>query len=200
MKLLDSVRARMRTRHLSRATEDVYVGWIRRFIIHHGRRHPREMGEHEVGMFLTSLAVHGRVAASTQNQALTALQFLYNDVLGLPMAIGDDVVRAKRPHRLPEVLTRAEVADVLLHMKGVSRLIASLLYGSGLRIGECIALRVKDVDLSERIVTVRGGKGNKDRMTVLAESDVGSLMTQMEVVRAVHARDLASSWCHCPTP
>jgi integrase len=125
----------MRTRHLSRATEDVYVGWIRRFVVHHGRRHPRELDERDVGAFLTALAVRGNVAASTQNQALAALQFLYAEVLGMPMSIGGDVIRAKRPHRLPEVLTRSEVAAVLAHIGGVSGLVASLLYGSGLRIG-----------------------------------------------------------------
>ena len=200
MKLLNAVRARMRTRHLSRATEQAYVGWIRRYIVHHGRRHPREMGEREVGGFLTALAVEGHVAAATQNQALAALQFLYNDVLGLPLAIGDDVIRAKRPHRLPEVLTRAEVAIVIAHMRGVSRLIARMLYGSGLRIGEGIALRVKDVDVAERIITVRGGKGDKDRMTVLAESMVAPLMEQLNAVRALHARDLASRRVVVPLP
>jgi len=200
MTLLNAVRARMRTRHLSRATEQAYVGWIRRYIVHHGRRHPREMGEREVGGFLTALAVEGHVAAATQNQALAALQFLYNDVLGLPLAIGGDVIRAKRPHRLPEVLTRAEVAIVIAHMRGVSRLIARMLYGSGLRIGEGIALRVKDVDVAERIITVRGGKGDKDRMTVLAESMVAPLMEQLNAVRALHARDLASRGVVVPLP
>ena len=170
MRLLEAVRRRMRARHLSRATEEAYVGWIRRFVVHHGRRHPREMGEREVGAFLTALAVDGHVASSTQNQALAALQFLYNEVLALPLAVGDDVVRAKRPHRLPEVLSRHEVAVVLGAMLGVPRLVASLLYGSGLRLGETLALRIKDVDVTERVLTARGGKGDRDRMTILPES------------------------------
>jgi integron integrase len=200
MKLLDAVRARMRTRHLSRATEDAYVGWIRRYVAYHGRRHPRELDERDVGAFLTALAVRGNVAASTQNQALAALQFLYAEVLGVPMSIGGDVIRAKRPHRLPEVLTRSEVAAVLAHMGGASGLVASLLYGSGLRIGECLALRVKDVDVVERIITVRGGKGDRDRMTILAESMVAALMEQLAAVRVLHARDLASRRVIVPLP
>ena len=158
MRLIEAVRARVRTRHLSAATEDAYVGWIRRFIAFHQRRHPRHMGEREVGAFLTALAIHAHVASSTQNQALAALQFLYLDVLGIPLAVGDDVVRAKRPHRVPEVFTRAEVFAVLGEMSGTARLVATMLYGSGLRISECLALRVKDVDIAERIVTVRQGK------------------------------------------
>src|SRR4051812_19364240 len=140
MKLIEQVEHRMRTRHLSAATEEAYVGWIRRYIDFHGRRHPRAMGEVEVGAFLTHLAVEARVAASTQNQALAALQFLYVDVLGMPLAIGDAIVRAKRPHRLPEVLSRDEVADLLAQMEGVPRTVALMLCGSGLRLGEALAL------------------------------------------------------------
>ena len=152
VKLLDAVHARMRTRHLSRATEEAYVGWIQRYVVRNGRRNPREMGEREVGAFLTALAVSGHVASSTQNQALAALQLLYTEVLGLPMSIGGEVIRAKRPHRLPEVLTRSEVGAVLAHMAGVSRLVASLLYGSGLRIGECLALAL---EIDCRLPTMR---------------------------------------------
>ena len=200
MRLLDAVRARMRTRHLSAATEEAYIGWIRRYIAFHHRRHPREMGEREVGAFLTALAVDGHVAASTQNQALAALQFLYNDVLGIGLAIGTDVVRAKRPHRIPEVLSRAEVTSVLAAMSGVTRLVASILYGSGLRISECLALRVKDVDVTERILTVRAGKGAKDRMTVLSETAVPGMMAQLGAVRALHVRDVASKSVLVPLP
>ncbi len=192
MRLLDAVRDRIRTRHFSPSTEDAYVGWIRRYIAFHRRRHPRDMGEREVGAFLTSLAVRGHVSASTQNQALAALQFLYNEVLGIPLAVGDDVVRAKRPSRIPEVFTRAEVRTVLEAMDGTPRLIATILYGSGLRIGECLSLRVKDVDVAERILTVRHGKGGKDRMTVLSESAVAPVAAQLGRVRDLHARDRAS--------
>ncbi len=182
----------MRTRHLSRRTEQAYVGWIRRFIGFHRRRHPREMGEREVGEFLTSLAVHENVSASTQNQALAALQFLYLDVLGMPFSVGALVTRAKRGRRLPEVLSRAEVARVLAQLSGRARLVATLLYGSGLRLEECLSLRVKDVDAVERIVSVRAGKGNKDRMSVLPEGAVAAMLVQLGRVRQLHASDAAA--------
>jgi len=200
MRLLEAVRARMRTRHLSPATEEAYVGWIRRYVEFHHRRHPRDVTDGGVGAFLTHLAVDARVAASTQNQALAALQFLYNEVLALPLEIGGDVVRAKRPHRVPEVLSRREVALVIGAMEGVPKLIASLLYGSGLRINECLSLRIKDLDLSERVLTVRGGKGAKDRMTVLSERVVAPLMVQIANVREIHAKDLASGTVILPLP
>jgi integron integrase len=200
MRLTEAVRARIRTRHFSAATEETYVAWIRRYIDFHQRRHPRDMGEQEVGAFLTALAVRGHVAASTQNQALAALQFLYNEVLGIGLRIGDDVVRAKRPHRIPEVFTRAEVSTVLGEMTGTARLVATILYGSGLRIGECLALRVKDVDVAERILTVREGKGGKDRMTVLSENAAAPVAAQLGKVRSLHARDLASRRIVVPLP
>lgn len=200
MKLLEAVRARIRTRHFSRATEVVYLGWIRQFVEFHGRRHPRDLGEREVGAFLTSLAVARHVASSTQNQALAALQFLYTEVLEQPLAIGADIVRAKRPHRVPEVLTRMEVSAVINEMKGLPWLVTLMLYGSGLRVGECLALRVKDVDVTERVVTVRGGKGAKDRMTVLSDNAIAPLMVQIGNVRELHARDNASNRVIVPLP
>ncbi|MEO7455288.1 MAG: integron integrase [Gemmatimonadaceae bacterium] len=200
MLLLEAVHARMRTKHLSAATEEAYVGWIRRYIAFHQKKHPREMGEPEVGAFLSDLAVRGHVASATQNQALAALQFLYNEVLGLPLNIGDDVTRAKRPHRLPEVFSKREVAIVLAHLSGTPRLVASLLYGAGLRIGECMALRVKDVDLTERVLTVRSGKGGKDRMSVVPEAVVAALSEQLGVVRDLHARDRATNSVVVPVP
>ena len=190
----------MRTRHLSAATEEAYVGWIRRFVDFHHRRHPRELTDRDVGAFLTHLAVEGRVAASTQNQALAALQFLYNEVLSLPLEVAGEVVRAKRPHRVPEVLSRREVASVIGAMDGVPKLIASMLYGSGLRINECLSLRIKDVDLAERVLTIRGGKGAKDRMTVLSERVVAPLMAQIGTVRAIHAKDVGSGSVVLPLP
>ena len=161
-RLLDRVRAALRLRHYSRRTEEAYVAWSRRYILFHGKRHPAEMGAPELTRFLSSLAIDGHVAASTQNQALSALVFLYREVLELDVPWLDDVVRAKHPERLPVVLTRDEV-----RAKGVPRLMASLLYGSGLRLLECCRLRVQDVDFARNQIVVRGAKGDKDRMTML---------------------------------
>jgi integrase len=162
-RLLDRVRAAARLRHYSRRTEAAYVAWIRRYIFFHGKRHPAEMGAAEVTRFLTSLAVEGHVAASTQNQALSALLFLYRDVLEVDLPWLDEVVRAKRPERLPVVLTREEVAAVLRPLTGTSRLMASLLYGSGLRLLECCRLRVQDIDFARNQIVVRGGKGDVEQ-------------------------------------
>jgi integron integrase len=200
MGLLDVVRERIRTRHLSASTEETYVGWIRRYVRFHQLRHPKEMGEKEVGEFLTHLAVHLKVAASTQNQALAALQFLYLDVLGVPLSIGESVVRAKRPARLPTVLTQSEVSALLEQLEGTPLMVSLLLYGSGLRLGEAIALRVKDVDLTERSLMVRGGKGAKDRVTMISERARGPLLAQLAQVRARHARDEESNSVIVPVP
>jgi integrase len=160
-KLLDLVREKLRLLHYSIRTEDQYVQWIKRFILFHGKRHPREMGGGEVTAFLTDLAVRGKVAASTQNQALSALLFLYREVLAVDLPWMDEVVRAKRPARLPVVLTQNEVAAVLLRMQGVYALMAQLLYGTGMRLMECVRLRVKDVDFERLEIVVRDGKGAK---------------------------------------
>ena len=189
---MEAVHERCRLRHLSKRTEDAYSAWIRRYVKYHRLRHPNEMGEAEVGEFLTMLAVDGRVSSSTQNQALAALQFLYADVLGTPLAIGDDVVRAKRPARLPEVMTRDEVSAMIAAMSGTEQLVAMLLYGSGLRLLECLTLRVKDIDVTERSIIVRGGKGNKDRRTVLADGAARALTPHLRKVRALHDQDLAA--------
>lgn len=164
-RLLDQVRATIRVHGYSRRTEKAYVAWIRRFVRFHGVRHPRELGEMEVSAFLTYLAVGRRVSASTQNQALSAILFLYRKALKIELGCLDDLVRARRPSRLPVALTRSEVAGVLDQMDGIPWLMASLLYGSGLRVLECARLRVKDIDLDRREVVVREGKGRKDRMT-----------------------------------
>jgi site-specific recombinase XerD len=168
-RLLDRVRAGLRIRHYSRRTEEAYVAWIRRYVLFHGKRHPIEMGAAELTRFLTSLAVDGKVAASTQNQALSALLFLYRQVLEVEVPWLDDVVRAKRPHHLPVVLTREEVRAVLRHLNGVSWLMASLLYGAGLRLLECCRLRVQDVDFAANQIVVRTGKGDKDRIIMFPE-------------------------------
>ena len=191
-KLIPRLRSVLRTLHYSRRTEQAYVGWVRRFIRFSGGRHPRELGQAEVGRFLSSLATHGKVAASTQNQALAALLFLYRDVLGIPLAIGDEAVRAKRPERMPVVLTRGEVKAILDSLDGTKRLIATLLYGSGLRLMECLALRVKDIDLAANQIMVRGGKGDKDRVTMLPAALRPALNAHLEERRRLHERDLAA--------
>jgi integron integrase len=189
-RLLDQVRAAIRARHYSRRTETAYVGWIRRFILFHGKRHPLELGEAEVTGFLTSLATRGNVAASTQNQALSALLFLYREVLKRDLAWLDGVVRAKRPVRLPVVLSREEVSALLRHLRGVEWLMGTLLYGAGLRLLECCRLRVKDVDFDRREITVRDGKGGKDRVTLLPERVAAPLAAHLERVRRQHEEDL----------
>jgi integron integrase len=199
-RLLDRVRIALRLRHYSRRTVEAYVAWIRRYIVFHGKRHPAEMGAPELTRFLSALATDGRVAASTQNQALSALLFLYREVLELDVPWLDGVVRAKRPVRLPIVLTRQEVAAVLRQLDGVSRLMASLLYGSGLRLLECCRLRVQDVDFAANQILVRGAKGDKDRVTVLPAAIQGPLARHLEAVRAQHQRDLqaGAGWVELP--
>ncbi len=168
--LMEVVRDHIRMRRLSRSTEVAYVGWVRRFVVFHGRRHPRQMAAAEVESFLSDLAVRQRVSASTQNQALQALLFLYRQVLQIDLPWLNEVIRARKPRRLPVVLTRSEVADVRSQLRGVHWLIVSLMYGSGLRISECLRLRVNDLALDRRQLIVRQGKGGKDRITVLPDS------------------------------
>ena len=189
---MDCVRARIRYRHYSLRTEEAYVGWIRRFIRFHGRRHPREMGAIEVESFLTDLAVRLKVAASTQNQALSALLFLYREVLGIELPWVDGVVRAKASKRLPVVLTRAEVAALLAQMYGTTGLMARLMYGTGLRLMECMRLRVKDIDFARAEIVVREGKGSKDRITLLPVSLGIALREHLVRVKARHGLELAN--------
>lgn len=189
-KLLDQVRGVARARHYSHRTEDAYVGFIRRFILFHGKRHPSEMGPDEIGEFLTHLAVSERVSASTQNQALFALLFLYREVLRIELPRLDGVVRAKRPERVPVVFTAGEARAIISQLGGVPFLVASLLYGSGLRLSEALRLRVKDLDLEGSQVAVRDGKGAKDRVTVLPSSLQGPLKDQLAKTRHVHEGDL----------
>jgi len=200
-RLLDRVHHALRARHMSRRTEEAYVAWIRRFIFFHDKRHPAEMGAPEVTKFLTSLAVDGQVAASTQNQALSALLFLYKDVLEIDLPWLDGIVRAKRPERLPVVLTREEVRAVFQWLDGVPRLMAFLLYGAGLRVLECCRLRVQDIDFATNQIVVRGGKGDKDRVTMLPGIAKANLSRHLDVVRAQHQRDLAAGagWVELPT-
>src|SRR2546426_6029853 len=166
-KLIDVVRDALRARHYSRRTEKAYVGWIRRYILFHGKRHPRELGAAEATRFLTALAVDAKVSGSTQNQALAALLFLYRKVVRVELPWLDELVRARRPRRLPVVLSRDEVCAVIAPLAGTPKLMACLLYGAGLRLLECARLRVKDIDFEASHIVVRAGKGDKDRITVL---------------------------------
>ncbi len=199
-RLLDRVRDAVSACHYSRRTEEAYVAWVRRFIVFHDKRHPVEMGTEEITQFLTDLAVRRKVAASTQNQALSALLFLYREVLGQQIPWLEDVVRAKRPRRLPVVLTRDETRAVIDQLRGVPRLMALLLYGAGLRVLECARLRVKDVDLASNQIVVRAGKGDRDRATMLPAAIKVSLAQQLELARRQHERDLArgAGWVELP--
>jgi integron integrase len=193
-KLLDRVRQAIRLRHYSRRTEEVYVDWVKRFILFHGKRHPEEMGAAEVKMFLSYLATDKQVAASTQNQAFSALLFLYKAVLEQELGWIDDIVRAKRPARLPVVLSPREVRTVLGAMSGPAALMANLLYGCGLRLSECVRLRVKDVDFEYLQITVRDAKGARDRLTMVPVKLVESLRRQQEKRRILHEEDLAAGF------
>jgi integron integrase len=183
------VRAAIRLRHYSLRTEQAYVGWIRRYIRFHGVRHPDEMGSLEVVEFLSDLAVQGRVAASTQNQALSALLFLYREVLGRELEGLDSAVRASTPRKLPVVLTRDEVLAILEDLEGPMKLVAGLLYGSGLRLLECMRLRVKDVDFARRQITIREGKGNRDRAGLLPRRLEARLLAQLTDSRLIYDVD-----------
>lgn len=169
-RLLEQVREAVRTRHYSLRTEEAYIRWVRRYILFFEKHHPSELGAAEVSTFISHLAVERKVSASTQTRALPALLFLYREVLALPIGWVDDVERAKKPKRLPVVFTREEARAVLGHLREESWLMASLLYGSGLRPMECVRLRVKDVDIARLLITVRDGKGGKDSVSVLPAS------------------------------
>ena len=190
-KLLDQVRDRVRRLGYAKRTETSYVHWIKRYILFHGKRHPREMGKAEVEAFLTNLAVERHVAAATQNLALSAILFLYREVLAVPLPWLDDVTRAKKPARLPTVLTRSQVQAVLERTDGTVGLMLRLLYGAGMRLMECVRLRVKDVDFAMQQITVRDGKGGKDRVTMLPRSVAAPLRAHLVQVKSLHAADLA---------
>jgi integron integrase len=193
-RLLDQVREAIRVRHYSLRTEEAYVDWIRRFILFHQKRHPREMGAVEINQFLTHLAVQGEVSASTQNQAFCALLFLYQAVLEVDPGRIEGVVRAQRPHRLPVVLTRVEVQQVLAHLEGTAHLVVLLLYGAGLRLLEALRLRVKDLEFGRGELLVREGKGDKDRVTMLPAVARHPLLVHLDGVRQLHERDLAEGY------
>ncbi len=193
-RLLDQVRERMLRLGRSPRSVEAYVGWIRRFILANGKRHPRDMGAREVEAFLTMLAVDGKVSASTQNQALSALLFLYRQVLDMDLPWMANIQRAKKPSRLPTVLTREEAQEVLSQMNGSPWLVASLLYGCGLRLLEALRLRIKDVDFGRREIVVRNGKGGKDRRTMLPMTLVSPLLLQIEEARRVRRMDAAAGF------
>ncbi len=192
-KLRDQVRDALRRKHYSIRTEQAYVAWITRFILFHHKRHPQEMGAPEIEAFLTHLAVQKKVAASTQNQALSALLFLYREVLHRdPGPL--DALRAEKPRRLPTVLTKEEVHRLFAHLSGIYLLMARLIYGSGLRLMECVRLRVKDLDFVYRTITVRDGKGEEERVTILPESLIAPLRDHLRNVQRLHEEDLAKGY------
>lgn len=193
-KLLDRMRAEIRVRHYSIRTEETYLDWARRFILFHDKRHPKDMGADEVQSFLSYLAVERNVASSTQNQAKSALLFLYRDVLHIELPWLDEVIAAKMGKRLPVVLTTAEMRALLNGMSGTMGLVASLLYGTGMRLLEGLRLRVKDVEFERREIIVREGKGNKDRVTVLPENLILPLQAHLVKVKALHERDLEAGF------
>ncbi|MCJ7532845.1 MAG: integron integrase [Anaerolineales bacterium] len=190
-KLLDQVRDIMRLKHYSLSTEESYVTWIKRYIFYHNKRHPKEMGGAEIAAYLTHLAVDKNVAASTQNQALYALLFLYREVLHQQVDVPTETIRARKSKHLPTVLTKEEAARVIGIMSGSNQLMAKLLYGSGLRLMECLRLRVKDIDFDQRQIIVRDGKGEKDRITMLPDSLIIPLQEQLQRVKYIHEEDLS---------
>lgn len=193
-KLLDDVRNTIRRKHYSIRTEKAYVGWIKRFILYHEKTHPKKMGVKEIESYLTHLAVDRNVASSTQNQALHAILFLYKQVLNIELDLEVDAVRAKKPKRLPTVLTKQEVKTVINLLSGNHRLMVKLLYGCGLRLMECVRLRVKDLDFGQKLVIVRDGKGMKDRVTMLPELLIQPLKEHLTHVKCIHEKDLADGY------
>ncbi len=193
-KLLDRMTFAIRARHYSLRTEQAYVHWVRRYVFFHQLRHPAEMGEAEINAFLTHLAVDGMVSSSTQNQALSALLFLYRHILGREVGQIGDVIRAQRPRHLPVVMSREEVKAVISYLYGEKKIIATLLYGAGLRLLECLRLRVQDIDFEKNQITVRSGKGDKDRVTMLPQSLKPMLLEHLRRVRHIHEKDLSDGW------
>jgi len=193
-RLLDQVRTVARVKHYSLKTEHAYLNWIKRFIFYHNKQHPKDMGEREIRQFLAHLAVNLHVSASTQTVALSALLFLYRDVLKIPLPYVEHIERAKPSRKLPVVFSRAEVQTILDQLSGTHLLLASLLYGAGLRLMEAIRLRVKDIDFSANQINVREGKGDVDRITMLPQSVKSSLQQHLKRVRALHQKDLKEGY------
>lgn len=199
-KLIERYKRELQARHYSRRTEESYIRWVKRFIYFHGKRHPEGMGGSEINEFLTHLAVKEKVSASTQTQALSALLFLYRHVIGTGVGDLGNIIRARRPSHLPVVLTRDEVKAVLSNLYGDKWLMASLIYGTGIRLNECLNLRIKDIDFGRGELLVRGGKGKRDRVTMLPESLTLPLRRQIRKVREIHVRDRAAGWGRVKVP
>jgi len=190
-KLLDIVREKIMIKHYSQKTADTYCMWIKRFILYHNKRHPKDMGVQEIEEYLTWLAVSEKVAASTQNQAFNSILFLYRDVLQQELSDEINAYRAKRRQYIPVVLSREEVSLIFMHLNGVYKLMARFLYGTGMRISECLSLRIKDIDINNRMILIHDGKGSKDRAGLLPDSIIQDIKTQMNYVRMVHDEDLS---------
>lgn len=199
-KLLDQLRESLRSRHYSRRTEETYCHWVKRFILFHHIRHPAEMGEPEINAFLTHLAVKENVSSSTQTQALCAVLFLYRHVIKREIGDLGELIRARKPVRLPVVMTREEVKAVLAHLDGDKWLMAGVMYGSGLRLMECLRLRVQDLDFQQCEIIVRDGKGGKDRRSMLPQSLVQPLQEHLIKIKEIHTKDLAAGWGRVQMP
>ncbi len=199
-KLLDIVSTELRTRHYSIRTEKAYLGWIKRFILFHNKQHPSSLGKSEISSFINYLAIKKKVSASTQNQALQSILFLYKQILKIEIGWIEEIKRVERIKHIPVVFSRKEAKIILSHMKGVTRLIASLLYGSGLRLNECLRLRVKDIDFDYKQIIIRDGKGEKDRRTTLPLSLVPALQRQIKKVKTIHQEDLKKGFGKAPLP
>lgn len=193
-KLMDQVSDALRTKHYSYRTEQTYKDWIKRYILFHNKRHPKDMGETEIRAFIVHLTNDRKVAASTSNQALSAILFLYRNVLQIEIKLPPDLSNAARPKRLPAVLTREEALKVVSFMRGTPRLMAKIMYGAGLRVNECLRLRVKDIDFDNHTITVRGGKGDNDRITPLPDAIIPELKQTLQDVKAIHQKDLAEGY------
>jgi integron integrase len=199
-KLLEQVSEALRTKHYAYRTEQTYVDWIKRYILFHKKRHPKDMGVNEIREFISHLATERKVATSTQNQALSAILFLYRTVLQKEIILPPELVNPSRPKRLPTVLTHAEAMSVINHMRGVPRLMAKILYGSGLRLMECMRLRVKDIDFDNHQIIVRGGKGDDDRFTILPDSVAAEIKHILLDVKALHDKDLSEGYGETDLP
>lgn len=199
-RLLEQVSDALRVRHYSYRTEQTYIEWIRRYILFHKKRHPKEMGETEIKAFISYLASERKVAASTQNQALSSILFLYRVVLQQEIALPPDLIRPSKPTRIPTVLTHNEAMSVINQMRGIPRLMTKILYGSGLRLNECLRLRVKDIDFENRQIIVRGGKGDDDRFTILPDTVAAEIKHHLMDVKALHDKDLREGYGEAVLP